>query len=369
MQEITNTLKKEKEILINYNNNFKNLKGPYKKIQDCINFLEQNISPGILNIVKEYYVPNYSNSSIINNIIKLQIIKNIGIDEYNNIYLKNNNIEEQNEQNCFSYINEVKKDAFNDFINRFFSNIINFIKNEECTYEEAINKALILEYREIEVNNEGAILLLKKDPKKRINELLEMTLRQKENDIYYYNNLFKAYQFNMSKIFNISYNDLENPKMEYIKEVFKINFRIRKNLPIKDNTLLNDIQKQTIKKILNQRGEDTSSIYINCIKPFLSTYFNESEDPIQNFCLAIDNCARNAMPISNTEEDSFKRKINNYMKNMDIDDLNMLKAILTISEVKQALNDKSYGVVFPDKIGDLLIKQINQIKNSKISIF
>ena len=360
MQEIVDTLKREKAMLIDYCNNSENEKNTSKRMQDYFSFLEQNISSDISYIFKQYYKNDNSKLITINTAVEMQIIKNIGIDEYNNIYLKN----EKNVTNCFSYINEIKKDAFIAVISRIFDNTINFIENKNASREAAINMALRLEYSEAEKLITQQKPYPTKKPRTRIDELNKMLSKKEKNDINYYD-LFEAYKFNMSKILNVSYEDSENIKMKYIKKLFESTFIIKKNSQKENQFLLNDDQKQTIRIILNQKGENTVGIYINCIKPFLSTYCDEGEDPIQNLCLAIDEYAEDAMPMEDIEEDNFKRKINNYIKNIDNDDFNMLKAILEIPEVKQALNDKSYGVMFPDKVGDLIIEQINQIDISK----
>ncbi len=372
MQEIVDTLKRERAMLIDRGDSFANGINGYKGELDYQDFLEQNVSPDILNMF-ERYEEGYNGSELvtIDNVIEMQIIKNIGIDEYNNIYKKNkdNWLIGKTAWNGLSYANEVERDAYIAVINRIFDNIINFIENEGFGREEAINTALTLEYSEVE----AAIIQDKaqptKDPRVRIDELFEMATRQRGNNrLYWCSSLFKAYQFNMSKILDVPYECLENIMDGVMENVFQIRAGFKRNLPVRQNQeiILNNDQKQTIRRILNQRGEDTASIYINCIKPFLSTYFDEGEDPIQKFCSKIDSYARNEMLMEDTVESDFKEKIKDYIKNMNEDDFNMLKATLAIPEVKQALNDKSCVVMFPNKVGDLLIEQINQINISKI---
>lgn len=63
------------------------------------------------------------------------------------------------------------------------------------------------------------------------------------------------------------------------------------------------------------------------------------------------------------EENEFKTKMENYLKNMDRGDLDIVEAVVKINEVKQALNEKSLFV----RLGDFIIEQINIVKNPQIT--
>ena len=123
-------------------------------------------------------------------------------------------------------------------------------------------------------------------------------------------------------------------------------------------------QKNAIKRVLRQRGEDLSGVYLNCIKPFLSTFYdNTVEDPIEEYCLAIDKNIRDRTVIGDEEENNFKARIGDYLKIRNKDDLDMFEAIVAIPEIKQALNEKSLLTGF----GDYLMEGINNIKNPRIA--
>ncbi len=368
-----NRLNSQRSILVDYGDSFVNNSNygltRYHRIKKYCEYLKEQ-NP----IINEILNP-YEGNTLLEEILKVEIIKNIGEDEYENIYSQNN----LNADTAFfglSYNEEIRRDAYAIVVNRFFDKLIDSIRRETLPGNEPDVEGIIGDILAKEIDTAQNILQTRnfpqKDPQERIDELIEMSQRNRgDNHLAPASGLFKAYRFNISKITGIPEDDLDHIVEGFSDNVFYIRYaalrnrnRQQQNTSNHNQEFFDESQKNTIKRVLRQRGEDLSGVYLNCIKPFLSTFYNNTvEDPIKEYCLTIDKNIRDRIVIGDEEENNFKARIGDYLKIMNKDDLDMFEAIVAIPEIKQALNEKSLLTGF----GDYLMEGINNIKNHRIA--
>ncbi len=363
-------LNRQKDILCDYGDSFVNIgryrRNFYAEIISYVRYLEEQVNP----IISEILNP-YGTNELLGEILEIEIIKNIGKYEYDNVYSKNIN---NNDTASFglSYNNEVRRDAYISFVNRFFDKVINSIRteasnNRELNVEEIIEDTFAMEIEEAQnISQTGNFP--QKNPRERVNELIEMSQRNRGNNhLAPASGLIEALKLNLFRATGI-----QEEGTEIIDTIFRIRYAAlidqnnvqRQNTVNSNQEMFSESEKDAIITVLRQRGENLSGIYNNCIKPFLSTFCDDTiEDPIQDFCLKIDTAIRNRGALREEEENELKNKIEEYLQNMSEEDLNIIEAIVAIEEVRQSLNEKSLF----NEFGNFINEKINNIKNPQVT--
>ena len=122
-----NRLNSQRSILVDYGDSFVNNSNygltRYYRIKKYREYLKEQ-NP----VINEILNP-YEGNILLEEILKVEIIKNIGEDEYENVYSQN----DLNADTAFfglSYNEEIRRDAHAIVVNRFFDKLIDSIRRE-----------------------------------------------------------------------------------------------------------------------------------------------------------------------------------------------------------------------------------------------